>query len=122
VGAHGSGVFVPSHGSWRISLILANDLAEGRLVAMILRRVSVLGGPWGVSRRRAQVWRILRRQRIRRPGLPVFVSVCVDVRLIRVGVSHRCLPRPPGEGPAPRTRSHAMSGRQGNRVHHPVSG
>jgi hypothetical protein len=31
-------VFVPSHGSWRISLILANDLAERCLVAMILRR------------------------------------------------------------------------------------
>ena len=29
---------VPSHGSWRISLILADDLAEGYSVAMILRR------------------------------------------------------------------------------------
>src|SRR5580698_2389652 len=27
---------VPSHGSWRISLILANDLAEGCSAAMIL--------------------------------------------------------------------------------------
>ena len=26
------GLFVPSHGSWRISLILANDLAKRKLI------------------------------------------------------------------------------------------